>query len=168
MMKEKKKAAGEEYCFLQEAVQEQGLEKHSLPVKRIIYVIVLAFVFGVVASVAFWKVQDILGERDARIYRANLLKNAGSTQEKQAGFVKKSDEYKIAAYEDYWKRIAQIGVQCNKSVVSVGEVHTESWYQKNQKGDEIQSGLVFKKKGNVLYILTQPSSMAEKLSLIHI
>ena len=162
MMKEKKKVAGEEYCFLQEAVQEQGLEKHSLPVKRIIYVIVLAFVFGVVASVAFWKVQDILGERDARIYRANLLKNAGSTQEKQAGFVKKSDEYKIAAYEDYWKRIAQIGIQCNKSVVSVGEVHTESWYQKNQKGDEIQSGLVFKKKGNVLYILTQPSSMAEK------
>lgn len=162
MMKEKKKAAGEEYCFLQEAVQEQGLEKHSLPIKRIIYVIVLAFVFGVVASVAFWKVQDILGERDARIYRANLLKNTGSTQEKQAGFAKRSDEYKIAAYEDYWKRIAQIGIQCNKSVVSVGEVHTESGYQKNQKGDEIQSGLVFKRKGNVLYILTQLSFMVEK------
>lgn len=162
MMKEKKKTAGGEYCFLQEAVREQGLEKHSLSVKRIIHVIVLAFAFGVVASVAFWKVQDILGERDARIYRANLLKNTGNTQEKQAGFAKRSDEYKIAAYEDYWKRIAQIGIQCNKSVVSVGEVHTESWYQKNQKGDEIQSGLVFKRKGNVLYILTQLSSMVEK------
>ena len=92
MMKEKKKTAGGEYCFLQEAVREQGLEKHSLSVKRIIHVIVLAFAFGVVASVAFWKVQDILGERDARIYRANLLKNTGNTQEKQAGFAKRSDE----------------------------------------------------------------------------
>ena len=68
-MKEKKKAAGEEYCFLQEAVQEQGLEKHSLPVKRIIYVIVLAFVFGVVASVAFWKVQDIKIKKEMKYDR---------------------------------------------------------------------------------------------------
>lgn len=162
MMKEKKKAAGEDYCFLQEAVQEQGIEKPSLYVKRIIYVIIVAFVFGVVASVAFWKVQDILGERDARIYRENLLKDAGNTQEKQDSIAKRSNEDKIAAYEEYWKGIAQIGIQCNKSVVSVGQVHTESWYQKSQKDEVVQSGLVFKRKGNVLYILTQSSSMVEK------
>lgn len=162
MIEKNKKTEGEEYCFLQEAVREQHTEKRSRLVEKIICVIILAFVFGVIASVAFWKVQDVLGERDARIYRENLLKNAGDTQEKQNSIAKRSDADKIAAYEEYWKGIAQIGIQCNKSVVSVGQVRTESWYQKSNKDDAVQSGLVFKRKGNALYILTQPSSVVEK------
>ena len=80
---------------------------------------------------------------------------------KQAIYQREIISYKIM-HARLSNGVAQIGIQCNKSVVSVGEVHTESWYQKNQKGDEVQSGLVFKRKGNVLYILTQLSSMVEK------
>lgn len=164
-MDEKKKTAGEDYCFLQEAVREQHTDKYSCLVKRIVHAIVLAVVFGAVASVVFWKVQDVLGERDARIYRENLLKNANNTEEEPNNSEEQSDEDKIEAYEDYWKRIAQIGLDCNKSLVAVGQVHTESWYQKSRQDDIVQSGLLFKRKGGILYILTQMSSITRKKPL---
>lgn len=161
-MEEKKKTTEEEYCFLQEAVREPQRKKGLCPAKKLVYVIVLACVFGVVASVVFWKVQDVLGERDARIYRESLLNNSDNVKKEQNNSVGKSDADMIEAYEDYWKRIAQIGVNCNKSVVSVRQVHTESWYQKSTQDDIVQSGLLFKRKGGVLYILTQLSSITGK------
>lgn len=161
-MEEKKKTTEEEYCFLQEAVREPQRKKGLCPAKKLVYVIVLACVFGVVASVVFWKVQDVLGERDARIYRESLLNNSDNVKKEQNNSVGKSDADMIEAYEDYWKRIAQIGVNCNKSVVSVRQVHTESWYQKSMQDDIVQSGLLFKRKGGVLYILTQLSSITGK------
>lgn len=164
-MKKKRKETGEDYCFLQEAVQEQHTKACPRLVEKMAYAIVLAVVFGAVAAVVFWKVQDMLGERDTRIYRENLLNSAGSTPEKQESLTNRSDADKIAAYEEYWKGIAQIGTQCNRSVVAVGQLHTESWYQKNQQEDAVQSGLVFKRKGSALYILTQTSSLIEKKAL---
>lgn len=161
-MEEKKKTTEEEYCFLQEAVREPQREKGFCPAKKLVYVIVLACVFGVVASVVFWKVQDVLSERDAQVYRENLLNNSDNVQEEQNNSVGKSDADMIEAYEDYWKRITQIGVNCNKSVVSVRKIHTESWYQKSKQDDMVQSGLLFKRKGGMLYILTQLSSITGK------
>lgn len=159
-----------EYCFLQEAVQEpgggSGRSNVAAALKKLLLAALLAVVFGSIASVAFWKVQNVLEKRDARIYREKLLQ---SEQKETTGQSEKSslksDSEMIAAYENYWDRISEVGEQCNKAVVSVGQLHTESWYQKSEKTETVQSGLIFQRKGAFLYVLTQPSGMVEKKSL---
>lgn len=167
MIKETKET-DQEYCFLQEAVQEPGSGRNNAvsALKKILLVVLLAVVFGSIASAVFWKVQNVLEKRDARIYREKLLQ---STQKETAGQNEKSslksDSEMIAAYENYWDRISEVGLQCNKAVVSVGQLHTESWYQKSEKTEVVQSGLIFRRKGAYLYVLTQPTALVEKKTL---
>ena len=51
------------------------------------------------------------------------------------------------------------------AIVTVDKLHTESWYQRSDKEDVLQSGLIFKRRGSSLYVLTQVSSLVEKGSL---
>ena len=157
-----------EYCFLKEAVREScGDRKGTRTVLgKLLFAALLAVVFGSIASVAFWKVQNVLEKRDARIYREKLLQ---STQDEKGGqdesTSQKSDSEMIAAYENYWNRISEVGMQCNKAVVSVGQLHKESWYQKSEKTETVQSGLIFQRKGAYLYVLTQPTALVGKKTL---
>lgn len=166
MSRKEKDTNDQEYCFLQEAVQEPHKRKPAGILKRAVYVIVLAVVFGGTASVTFWKVQDVLEKRDARIYRESLLNDAKETSAGTKQTPRPSTESDmLAAYENYWDRIKNIGEQCNKAIVTVDKLHTESWYQRSDKEDVLQSGLIFKRRGSSLYVLTQVSSLVEKGSL---
>ena len=61
----------------------------------------------------------------------------------------------LAAYENDWDRIKNIGEQLrNKAIVTVDKLHTESWYQRSDKEDVLQSGLIFKRRGSSLYVLS--------------
>lgn len=166
MLRKEKDTNDQEYCFLQEAVQEPHERKPAGIIKRAVYVIILAAVFGGTASVTFWKVQDALEKRDARIYRESLLNEAKETSVSAKETPRPSTESDmLAAYENYWDRIKNIGEQCNKAIVTVEKLHTESWYQRSDKENVLQSGLIFKRKGVWLYVLTQSSSLVEKGSL---
>ena len=120
MSRKEKDTNDQEYCFLQEAVQEPHKRKPAGIIKRAVYVIVLAVVFGGTASVTFWKVQDVLEKRDARIYRESLLNDAKETSAGTKQTPRPSTESDmLAAYENYWDRIKNIGEQCNKAIVTV-------------------------------------------------
>ena len=106
MSRKEKDTNDQEYCFLQEAVQEPHKRKPAGIIKRAVYVIVLAVVFGGTASVTFWKVQDVLEKRDARIYRESLLNDAKETSAGTKQTPRPSTESDmLAAYENYWDRI---------------------------------------------------------------
>lgn len=166
MARKEKDTNDQEYCFLQEAVQEPHKRKPAGIIKRAVYVIILAAFFGGTASLTFWKVQDVLEKRDARIYRESLLNEAKETSVSTKETPRPSTESDmLAAYENYWDRIKNIGEQCNKAIVTVEKLHTESWYQRSDKENVLQSGLIFKRKGSSLYVLTQASTLVEKGSL---
>lgn len=155
----------EEYWFLQETIRPQRKRQVFLFVWRLLATICLAVVFGVVGAVAFRLTQDALANRDEAEKRERLLAEQtvedDSLEEEESG----DSVGSISSYEKYRKKMAAIGEKCNQAVVAVYAGRTESWYQRSGKDEALQSGLIFQKKDQELYLLTAASDIIQAKSI---
>lgn len=160
MIENKTDQTEEEYCFLQEAVKKQHRIRAACVIKKVVLACFLAVLFGITAGVAFWYTQNRLEKHDTRVYRESMMAHAGNETDNTSQKSKTNgDQERISAYEDYWKTIKDVGMRCNRAVVAIRQRHTESWYKRSQKDEQVQSGIVFEEKGDSLYILTQTAAL---------
>lgn len=165
---EKKESDGE-YSFLQETIRPERKRQAARYVGKVVGTVVLAAVFGSVCAVGFHVTQGILEKRDNLTERgeAATVKSTGTVGDSstEPGTDTEISTEVVTAYQNYWKMMSAIGSQCNKSVVSVGVKHSESWYNRNSKEDTVQSGILFRKTGRGLFILTGDTSISKSKSL---
>ena len=156
----------EEYWFLQEAIRSRRRGQIVHILYRLLLLVVFAVVFGVTGAIAFRMTQNALDKREEAQERKDFfseLENSGDAPDE--GKAEADGPNLSAIHEQRWKELANVGKECNHSVVTVYAEHTESWYQRSVNQDKVQSGILFHKKGKKLYVLTSDTAIIQGKSL---
>lgn len=156
----------EEYWFLQEAIRPRRRGRIVRIIRRLLLLIVFAVVFGVTGAIAFHMTQNALDKREEAQERKDFfsgLEHSGDASDEDKAEADNSNS--SAIHEQHWKELANVGKECNHSVVTVYAGHTESWYQRSVSQDKVQSGILFHKKGKKLYVLTSDTAIIQGKSL---
>ena len=161
----------DKYEFISEKIKEKPVNRKKF-LSRICYVILMAIVFGIVASVVFVLVEPRLAERinpqeDPSIIIPKDEPEAETDTESQEKNEMGKDEpdqelqviYEQLTLEDYQvlqNQLYAIGKQANKFVVGVTGVKSNTdWFNNSYESKGQGSGIIIADNGQELLILTE-------------
>jgi S1-C subfamily serine protease len=160
----------EEYSFLQETIRPQRKRQVIRYVGKVLATVTLAAIFGIVGAIGFHVTQGVIEQHNKLTERgeaASVDSTVQSTYGDGTAYGTTTEVSSDAAttYEDYWKNTSAIGKLCDRSIVSVRVNHNESWYTRNGNEDTVQSGVLFRKIGSGIFVLTEDTSVVRAKSL---
>lgn len=173
-----KKHETEKYEFIKEQIRPQRKRYLLDFVNRIFEFMVLALVFGGVAGIVFWNVNN---ELDNNIYEP--AQDIASTQPEYQTAIPEStsvvynttsleniNKKDIAIIEEQnraSKKLSAIGEQFAASLVNIIDKNNkEAWYQSNSDYDTSVSGMFFKKSNLYYYIIAASDISGQESSAV--
>lgn len=151
-----------EYHFLQEETKKVPTNKKRF-VKRLFCVIVLAAVFGVVASLLFCLVNTGMEKRQNEL----ITPPSETVQEQESSapeqiVVQETVEPTLEGYEALQTQLYSIGSKAAKSVVSIDSVtNAKDWFEDDYQQKGTSSGIILKITGSEVLILTETDQLAD-------
>lgn len=162
---EKRGAEEEKYQFMREQIRPQRKRIFMVFLRKIIGTMILAVVFGALAGVSFTIVRNLLEDDRLTQAREAILQSTADHSVSQ-GLTKNNEGNvqtgeSLEEYKTFWEKVSAVGRYCNQFIVEVQGTQDGSWFQKCERSEDIQTGVIFRESKKCYYILTPAYHLAK-------